>query len=65
MGGDHDAVQVGVLRDPLQLGDAADVARIGTDDIDRVLLDQVLEVLAPKICSPVWIGVAATRVTSR
>ena len=42
----QDAVQVGVLGDPLQLGDAADVARVGPDDVDRVLLDQLLEVLA-------------------
>jgi hypothetical protein len=60
----QDAVDVGVLGDPLQFGDAADVARIGTDDIDRVLLDEILEVLAAEDLLPVWIGVAATRVTS-
>ena len=32
----QDAVQVGVLGDPLQLGDAADVARVGADDVDGV-----------------------------
>ena len=44
--GHQDAVQVGVLGDPLQLGDAADVGRIGADDVDGVGLDQLLEVLA-------------------
>ena len=43
--GHHDAVQVGVLGDPFQLGDAADVAGVGADDVDGVALDQLLEVL--------------------
>ena len=29
----QDAVQVGVFGDPLQLGDAADVAGVGADDV--------------------------------
>ena len=46
MRGHQDAVQVGVLGDPLQLGDAADIARVRPDDVDGVALDQLLEVLA-------------------
>jgi len=53
-GRDHHPVEIG------ELGDPADVARIGPDDPDRVSLDQVLEVLAP-----VWIGVVVERVSSR
>src|SRR5215213_8328322 len=39
-------MQVGVFRDPFQLGDSPDVAWIGTDDVDGVPLDEILEVLA-------------------
>ena len=38
-------MEVGVFRDPLQFRDTADVFGIGTDNVDRLLLDQVLEVL--------------------
>ncbi len=38
-------VQIGILRDPFHLRDSANVLRIGPDDIDRLLLDQILEVL--------------------
>ena len=41
----QDPVQVGVLGDPFQLGDAADVGRVGADDADRLGLDQLLEVV--------------------
>ncbi len=44
--GDQDAVQVGIFGNPFQLGDAADVAGVGADDVDGVAFDQVLEVLA-------------------
>ena len=44
--GDGDAVQVGVFGDPFHLGDAAHVAGIGADHVDRVAFDQVLVVLA-------------------
>ena len=42
----QDAVQIGVLGDPFELGDAADIAGIGSDDVDRLRLDQIFEVLA-------------------
>ena len=35
-----------MLGDPLELGDAADVGGIGTDDADGLRLDQLLEVVA-------------------
>jgi hypothetical protein len=35
---DGDAVQVGVLGDPLQLGDAADIGWVGIDHVHRARL---------------------------
>jgi hypothetical protein len=42
----HHTVQIGELRDPFQLGDPTDIARVGADDANSVALDQFLEVLS-------------------
>src|SRR5207302_8740157 len=42
----EDAVQVGIFGDPLQLGDAADVAWVRPDYVDGMALDQGFEILA-------------------
>ncbi len=42
----QDRMHMGVLGDPFQLGDATDIGRIGADDIDRLRLDQLLEIIA-------------------
>ena len=46
VGRHHDAVEVGILRDPLQLRDAAHVRRVRAHDVDCVGLDELAEVLA-------------------
>ena len=46
MGRHQDAVQVGVFGNPLQLSDSTDICWIGPHNIDRMTLDQILEVLA-------------------
>jgi Ca2+-binding RTX toxin-like protein len=43
--GHQDAVQVGVLGDPFQFRNAADIGRVGADNIDGVGFDQLLEIL--------------------
>ena len=45
MGRHEDAVQVGVLRHPFELGNAADITRVGTNDIHGAFFDQILEIL--------------------
>ena len=45
VGSDQDAVEIGVFRDPLQFRHSADIFRVGADHIDRLLFDQILEVL--------------------
>src|SRR3954447_3190992 len=42
---DGNPVQVGVLCDPLQFRNTADVLRVRPNDVNRLLLNQVLEVL--------------------
>ena len=42
----QNAVKVRILRDPLQFRQAADIFRVGADDIHSLSLDQILEVLA-------------------
>lgn len=61
----ENAMQVGVFGDPFQLGKAADVGRIGSDDVDGVAFDQRFEVLAEIDLLAEWIGVEVARVTSR
>jgi len=39
-------VQVGILRNPLEFRDAADVRRVRPDDVHRVGFDQLPEVVA-------------------
>ena len=43
--GHQDAVQVGIFSHPFQFGNAANVRRVGPDDVDRMGLDQLFEVL--------------------
>ena len=42
----QEVVQVGIFGDPFEFRDAADIARVGADHIDRVAFDQRLEILA-------------------
>ena len=46
VGGHEDAVQVGVFGDPFEFGDAADIGGIWANHVDRLLFEQILEVLA-------------------
>ncbi len=46
MRGHEDTVEIRVFRHPLELGDAADIAGVGSDDAHGLLLDQFHEVLA-------------------
>src|SRR5690349_10767048 len=39
------AVQIGVFGDPLQFRDAANILRIGTNYVDSLLFNQILEIL--------------------
>src|SRR4051812_9036780 len=45
MGSDKDAVEISIFGNPLQLRDSADIFRVRADNIDRLFLDEVLEVL--------------------
>ena len=45
VGSHEDAVQIGVFRDPLQLRNSAHIFRVGADYINRLVFDQILEVL--------------------
>src|SRR5665811_1062486 len=45
MGSDQDAVEVGIFCDPLQFRQSPDVFRVGSDYVDCLFFDQILEVL--------------------
>ena len=45
VGSDQDAVEIGVFRDPLHFRDSAHIFRVGADNIDRLVFDQILEIL--------------------
>ncbi len=45
MGSNQDAVEIGVFGDPLQFRQSPDVFRVGSDHIDGLLFDQILEIL--------------------
>ena len=45
MRGHHDSMQVGIFRNPLQFGEAADIFRVRTDDAHGVPLNEILEIL--------------------